>query len=924
MSFRGILDFLESPIAIGWDLAPETAIAYLRGKGLSTDFDLATASAAERASAFWVANMADKDMLGDLLASLTDAAAKGTPFDEWSAGIIPTLRARGWWGDNGITPHRLQTIFRTNMQSALAVGHWERIVAQAKDAPYLMYDAVDDHRTRPLHHAWDNTVLPVNSPWWRTHFPPNGWNSVVPDQRIGGVALLGLKAWYAGPVVEVVGKSGGRFTVTAQHPVLTMRGWVDAKALRKGDELIAYRSPVGGDSGPADFHEHDAPPTIEEAFDALGCGARASMPRATLNLNGDAVFIEGDVDVVSLDRQLLDHVQAAAAEFCRHLSLADADESLGLSPADRPDGGVLIGDRAAVSVHGEMTGVAVGAMRKPAAIDRLPENAPIAQEGGDLLSALPELCGDGASIHPRLVHLDRALWDRLAKVMARPAAQLAGRQPRSIRLGAYAHSGELDVYLGGFGVNPNAHRDILDAHAGLVEVDEVAELLFRDYAGHVYDLQTASGTMLAYGGDYMPQYVISNCRCGVIQLSAAELDDLGLTVSRPPVNGTYSWTNPRTGKTVTLPEGIDPGFDFNPGAERLAELERLAGEKAKAQPPEAAKAIAASIDATRKAIELSFDGTTAAGAWHTKSWTGAPEWLLRVAVREQAVSVTATGNGAYATGGLQINMPAKYVVTNLSHQATWRHEFGRILDVRIGSRSPTRASLLGHVSSEPTFTSAMKADARDLAARTFVATAAQAEKRRTLLEGYTRLQATLVDMPTADARLLYLRDRAGALGLDLDALRTALKAHSAALFDTLAGDIRLARVLHAIELGDAERFLAEAAGMEYGTPHGAGNIPAERAQVWATVRESWRKGLLGEFADLIGAATRNRIASVNDGFPGHTEAYYRKRAGFGQGTEVFANLATLAGAPEAVWWDLARRFMPRLVRVFEEIIRNAV
>lgn len=589
MRFRGILDFLESPISIGWDLAPETAIAYLRGKGLSTDFDLATASAAERASAFWVANMADKDMLGDLLASLTDAAAKGTPFDEWSAGIIPTLRARGWWGDNGITPHRLQTIFRTNMQSALAVGHWERIVAQAKDAPYLMYDAVDDHRTRPLHHAWDNTVLPVNSPWWRTHFPPNGWV----------------------------------------------------------------------------------------------------------------------------------------------------------------------------------------------------------------------------------------------------------------------------------------------------------------------------------------------CRCGVIQLSAAELDDLGLTVSRPPVNGTYSWTNPRTGKAVTLPEGIDPGFDFNPGAERLAELQRLAGEKAKAQPPEAAKAIAASIDATRKAIELSFDGATAAGAWHTKSWTGAPEWLLRVAVREQSVSVTTTGNGAYAIGGQQVNMPAKYTVTNLSHQATWRHEFGHILDARIGERAPNRSTLYGRISAEPTFMSAMKADARDLAARTFVATTAQAEKRRALLEGYTRLQATLVDMPTADARLLYLRDRAGALGLDLDALRTALKAHSAALFDTLAGDIRLARILHAIEMGDAERFLAEAAGMEYGTPHGAGSIPAERAQVWATVRESWRKGLLGEFADLIGAATRNRIASINAGFPGHTEAYYRKRAGFGQGTEVFANLTTLAGAPEAVWWDLASRFVPRLVRVFEEIIRNA-
>ena len=41
--------------------------------------------------------------------------------------------------------------------------------------PYLMYDAVDDNRTRPEHASWDGIVLPVDAPWWDTHMPLNGW-----------------------------------------------------------------------------------------------------------------------------------------------------------------------------------------------------------------------------------------------------------------------------------------------------------------------------------------------------------------------------------------------------------------------------------------------------------------------------------------------------------------------------------------------------------------------------------------------------------------------------------------------------------------------------------------------------------------------------------------------------------------------------
>ena len=71
--------------------------------------------------------------------------------------------------------HRLRTIFQTNLRTSYAAGQWERIQRVKDDLPFLRYSAVLDSRTRPDHRRWHGTVLPVDHPFWQTHFPPNGW-----------------------------------------------------------------------------------------------------------------------------------------------------------------------------------------------------------------------------------------------------------------------------------------------------------------------------------------------------------------------------------------------------------------------------------------------------------------------------------------------------------------------------------------------------------------------------------------------------------------------------------------------------------------------------------------------------------------------------------------------------------------------------
>ncbi len=56
------------------------------------------------------------------------------------------------------------------------------------------------------------------------------------------------------------------------------------------------------------------------------------------------------------------------------------------------------------------------------------------------------------------------------------------------------------------------------------------------------------------------------CKCKVFALSARDLKRMGKSgPDTAPDNGTYQWTDKKTGETHTVPKGIDPGWDYNVG-----------------------------------------------------------------------------------------------------------------------------------------------------------------------------------------------------------------------------------------------------------------------------------------------------------------------------------------------------------------------
>lgn len=177
-------------------VAPEAAIKSFERKGLEISFDWRDVDADEHARIFTVAKAMRLDVLTDIRGAVDEALRNGTTLDQFRKDLTPKLQAKGWWGKQLMSdpltgedrlvqlgsPHRLRTIFDVNLRASYAAGKWKRakdtarrVQDQSVQKVYLRYVAVKDDRTRPSHLNWHGTVLPIDHPFWDTHYPPNGW-----------------------------------------------------------------------------------------------------------------------------------------------------------------------------------------------------------------------------------------------------------------------------------------------------------------------------------------------------------------------------------------------------------------------------------------------------------------------------------------------------------------------------------------------------------------------------------------------------------------------------------------------------------------------------------------------------------------------------------------------------------------------------
>jgi hypothetical protein len=180
----------------------------------------------------------------------------------------------------------------------------------------LHYSAVLDSRTTELCRGLDGTTLPTGDVFWKQWTPPNHYNCFVPGTKVEGAFVGGLKARYTGEVTEINTARGHRLTVTANHPILTSRGWITAAKLKEGDYVLSSRRNVKPVAlGVVDDEQGSS--RVENVFEAIGAHARRFAPVSPLDLYGDGRYVNGDVEIVSLQRSLLANAIASVTKSVR-------------------------------------------------------------------------------------------------------------------------------------------------------------------------------------------------------------------------------------------------------------------------------------------------------------------------------------------------------------------------------------------------------------------------------------------------------------------------------------------------------------------------------------------------------------------------------------------------------------------------------
>lgn len=210
-------------------------------------------------------------------------------------------------------------------------------------------------------------------------------NAILGNQAVQALGSVenGVKAWYSGPSINVTTASGVRITVSPNHPVLTATGWLPAKFLHEGMQI--FRTPDRGlnDSTSTNEDLDDGVPRIQQVLDALAAtGGRTAVPATADDLHGDGRFVQGEIDVVVADRDLVAVIDAHRAKVLGDDVLPRSDVQTTLCASHRAESLRLLGVERAVA--GSLPDFDASTLYAPS--DR---RAADAETVGEILAGLP-------------------------------------------------------------------------------------------------------------------------------------------------------------------------------------------------------------------------------------------------------------------------------------------------------------------------------------------------------------------------------------------------------------------------------------------------------------------------------------------------------------------------------------------------------
>jgi len=119
----------------------------------------------------------------DLFKLLTDESGKPRGWNEFRKLAAPIT---GQYNRNWLKAEYNQAVATSQMAKK-----WESFRENADLYPNLMYRTAGDKNVRASHAILDGVIRPIKDPFWKTNFPPNGWNCRCNVVQTGRKATAG-------------------------------------------------------------------------------------------------------------------------------------------------------------------------------------------------------------------------------------------------------------------------------------------------------------------------------------------------------------------------------------------------------------------------------------------------------------------------------------------------------------------------------------------------------------------------------------------------------------------------------------------------------------------------------------------------------------------------------------------------------------
>ena len=409
--------------------------------------------------------------------------------------------------------HYLDNVFRTNIQNAYGHGRWQQQQRNKAKRQYLMYSAINDSRVRPAHLALNRIVLPIDHPFWLTHYPPLGFRCFLPDTKIDGASHGAIKRFYSGKIVKLITKSGRELRVTANHPILTSRGWVVAELVKQGDNLIAYDRPVeslDANSLTRKIYNDEFVPTAENLFKTFIGHALTVSKTSSFKLDSNFLTSDSEIHIDVLNDGLSIKIDSKDRQGVKQRVFMVRNDGAcfeTIKACGASDSGVAVTDAV---LSQDTINITNGS----------------AKRGSDLTFAdILRLIEVKNSKFQLSIGVSRGIPSSRALTL-NPTWSLFDDLPLD-RFGLASSSQDNTLFeelsSNGLSDDSGLFGYLINTHASHVATDPVINVIEDSYSGHVYDFQSDSGLLSADG------IITHNCRCTVIALTEKQALKYGIT-----------------------------------------------------------------------------------------------------------------------------------------------------------------------------------------------------------------------------------------------------------------------------------------------------------------------------------------------------------------------------------------------------------